>query len=80
MRATTSGRARGRRLLTAIACVLVIGLSATSGTAAKDDESVDVLRRTGRAFSAVAKKSVDGVVSIQVEKLMGGDASGRVSR
>jgi len=52
-----------------IICALISTFAITpSAIAEKDDNGISVLRKTGKAFTDVAKKAIPAVVSIKVEK------------
>jgi serine protease Do len=52
-----------------IVCALIFTfVIVPSAIAEKDDNGINVLRKTGKAFAGVAKKAIPAVVSVKVEK------------
>jgi serine protease Do len=57
-----------RTRLFIVSALILIFATVPSAIAEKDDNGISVLRKTGKAFTEVAKKAIPAVVSVKVEK------------
>ena len=53
----------------AVACLVVLFVSGMRAAPSTEDADIAVLRRTGKAFSRVAEKSMPAIVSIKIERI-----------